>query len=189
VLSLIKLSLSQYNVKNLLDRRTLLDLRTVIHSHIRSSDDGNVICLDLTKIQWINSSGIDEVIGSALHLIKSNNREIFLYLEIEDNIYEHDFNLQKSLHDAELPIMAKILRDGGHIAKVFGTINAYLRNFLDLVYSSSESGITSTYASNILGTSKTMSSTSLSKLYDFRLVKRERVTFHKGYEYEYYPLF
>lgn len=183
------ISLSQYSTTNLLDRRVLQTLREAIYNEIVSSAHGTVIRIDLTDIQWINSSGADEVIGAALRFIKESPKDIYLYIETSNNPYEHAYNLQKALQDSELPIMGRLKQEGAYEAMVIGSMNAYLSRVLEYVYSSNGKGVSSSGVSESLEMSKSMCSTSLSKLYDLRLIKRERANIGRGYEYRYFPLF
>lgn len=183
-------SLSESNSPDLLNRRTLKNVRDLIITEITSSKPGTILCLDLTDIGWITSSGADEVFGQALHHLKESQLEVFLYIKTWANNYEHVFNLHRALYDADLPLMAQV-RTGpnSYDFNTVGPLVPYLKRLVSIVYGSELQFITSSVVANSFEMTKTKASTYLAKLFDLRLVTREKVTTKHGYEYVYYPLF
>ncbi|RRJ54804.1 hypothetical protein EHV15_35025 [Paenibacillus oralis] len=185
-----KITFSETKTSDLLDRAELKNLREQMVSEIISSTPGTILCLDLSKIRWINSSGADEVIGQALRFLKESPQEVYLYVETEVNNYEHIFNIDRALRDAELPLLARVKTElGSFEVYIVGPMQPYLGQFLKYLYSCGSLSITSTGAAERLGISKNKCSTYLSKLFDLRLIKREKTTTKVGYEYVYSPIF
>ncbi|WP_449010555.1 hypothetical protein [Paenibacillus taichungensis] len=183
-------SFAETSTPDLLDRAALQNLRDRIISEIEKSKSGTILCLDLSDVRWINSSGADEVIGQAIRFLKESPHEVSLYIETESNNYEHIFNIDRALRDAELPLMARV-KTGPDTFTVntVGPLQPYLEQLLQYVYTPDNTSVTSAGAAAGLAISKHMCSTYLAKLFDLRLIKREKATTKVGYEYVYYPLF
>lgn len=183
------ITFSEANTSDLLDRLALNKLRERIIKEIEVSVPGTILCLDLSKIRWINSSGADEVIGKAIRFLKESQQEVFLYIETEVNNYEHIFNIERALYDAELPLMSRVKTGpDSYVVHTVGPLQPYLEKVLRHVYLEKQS-VSSADCAEALGLSKHKCSSYLSKLFDLRLLKRMKTTTKVGYEYAYYPLF
>ncbi|PAD72874.1 hypothetical protein [Paenibacillus campinasensis] len=177
---------SRMSIVDMLDRSEMKSLRDHVIAGIEASEPGTILCLDLFDINWINSSAVDEVIGKALAHLRKSKLEVFLYLQIENNSFEHFFNIERALRDADLPLMVNV---NNRSFALIGPLQSYLKDFLFYVYSRGQTGVTSAIASIDLAINKHKCSTYLGKLFDLRLIIRVKQTTQVGYEYIYYPLF
>jgi anti-anti-sigma regulatory factor len=181
---------SDMNVVDMLDRAAMKELRENVIAGIASSKPGTILCLDLCDIKWINSSAVDEVIGKALEYLKESGQEVFLFLQTEINTYEHVFNISRALRDAELPLMVRVKVEGdSYSAETVGPLQRYLAAILRLAYSAKLPSVTSAEVAAALDLTKSKSSTYLTKLFEMRLLKREKTVKQNGFEYIYLPLF
>lgn len=185
-----KITFSNMNVVDMLDRASMKELRELVIAEIASSKRGTILCLDLCEIKWINSSAVDEVIGKALEYLKESEQEVFLFLQTEINTYEHVFNISRALRDAELPLMVRVKAgDDSYSAETVGPLQPYLAAILHLAYAGKLPSVTSAEVAAALDLTKSKSSTYLAKLFEMRLLKREKTVKQKGFEYIYFPLF
>jgi hypothetical protein len=176
-------------VTDMLNRSKLVEESSRLMDFIKQVDSSTIINIDLKKVHWINASGVQEMFGANLELIKTFNSKYIIF-DLELNDFELPLNLHYSLG-----------KDFVVLARINGKFGCLLGQFLgkDLLgilqtlrYVFSVSSCIPSEVAKIFEISIMQASTYLSKLESLRLLSRERIGLSngsRGYTFKYYPLF
>ncbi|PFK43195.1 hypothetical protein COI93_10225 [Bacillus cereus] len=172
--------------KNLIIRNNLIPVKEKIIAQISLEDSNTVFYYDFTKIKGINTSGVDEIIAKVVKHITKNEKDKFLFLcNLQEELYEHRFNIDYSLNKLEIAIVEKTYEDK---VNFLGKVSDTHRELLKEVYESKK--VTARMLADKLDKKITLLSTHLNKLYTNRLIKRrEELLPDGGRQYIYESIF
>lgn len=176
----------EYNKRNFLHRPSLQQLNSRIKSEISNASKGTVFFYDMSEVDGINVSGVDEIIVKVVLWMRDNAKthDKYLFLDSLNLEYDHEYNIGSSLEGLKDCIMARKGADHlllGHLGKV-------LKEVLDIVYEKKK--ISARHLSDEYGKKLNLASTQLSELYNLRLIARDEVLLEEGgRQYIYRSLF
>lgn len=179
-----RINVSEY-IKDLLNRTEVNKISRHIVDILKNSEKGTILAISLHNIQYINSTGIDELLTDAVQWIhQHSNEEKYLYLEIAKNEYDHDYNLNCTLRGNYM-VMGLVNQEHavlfGELGKK-GTIST-LFDTLQYIYQQKD-GCNSIMISKKLGIKINHASMYVAKLHELSLVRKYRVNRQpKGFEY------
>lgn len=182
----IFLSGPEYNRRNFLHRPSLKPLSDRIMLEIMNASYGTVFYYDMSEVEGINVSGVDEIIAKAVRWMRENVRshDKYLFLDKLNEEFDHEYNIGSSLEGIKDCIIAK---SGDHYV-LLGHLGKSLREVLEIVYEKRK--VTARDLSDEYGKKISLASTQLSELYNQRLIKRDEYILEEGgRQYEYRSLF
>ncbi|MEW9576410.1 hypothetical protein U9K47_13510 [Bacillus toyonensis] len=155
--------------KNLIIRNNLVPIKEKIITQISLTDSNTVLYYDFFKIKGINTSGVDEIVAKvAQHIIK-NEKDKFLFLcNLQEEGYEHRFNIDHALNNMGIGIIEKLAEDQ---ASFLGKISDTHKELLNEVYECKK--VTARMLADKLDKKITLLSTHLNTLYTNRLIMRK----------------
>ncbi|EMJ6444723.1 MULTISPECIES: MarR family transcriptional regulator [Bacillus] len=172
--------------KNLIIRSNLVPIREKIIAQISSADPNTVFYYDFTRIKGINTSGVDEIIVKVVQHIIKNEKDKYLFLcNLQEELYEHRFNINHPLNKLEIAVVEKTNENK---VEFLGKVSDTHRELLNEVYNNKL--VTARMLADKLDKKISLLSTHLNKLYTNRLIKRrEELLPDGGRQYVYESIF
>ncbi|OUB84497.1 hypothetical protein BK784_35550 [Bacillus thuringiensis serovar medellin] len=183
---ILKIEQEGLDDKNLIIRSNLVPIKEEIITQISLADPNTVFYYDFTKVKGINTSGVDEIIAKVVQHIIKNEKDKYLYLcNLQEELYEHRFNINHSLNKLEVAIIEKTNENK---VEFLGKVSETHKELLNEVYKNK--AVTARMLADKLDKKITLLSTHLNKLYTNRLIKRrEELLPDGGRQYVYESIF
>ncbi|GEC92457.1 hypothetical protein [Brevibacillus brevis] len=174
-------------VSDWLHRPTLRPMRDKLMKEIIEAPKGTIFKLEMTPIELLNSSGVDEILVKTMLWLRENkDQEKFLYLQnlSSEEEYDHAYNIGKGLSETDVSILVR--EENGY--QLLGSLGTKLVEVLDIVYK--HKSVTAREVAEQLDKKLNLASTQLSDLYSMRLIERvEELMPEGGRQFVYKSLF
>jgi len=175
---------SMNELKHLINRNHLTGIKNQVIQQISENDSGTIFFYDFSKIEAINSSGIDVILEQVIKYLIDNEVDKYLYVKNLSDEFEHVFNIERSLHIGNIVMIGEL----GGKPHFLGRISQPLLEVLEITYEHKE--ITARDLADHLGKQLSLMSTHLNSLYKKRLIiKKEDFLIEGGRQFIYKSLF
>ena len=99
---------SMNELKHLINRNHLTGIKDQIIQQISEEDSGTVFFYDFSKIEVINSSGIDVILEQVIKYLIDYEVDKHIYVKNLSEEFEHVFNIERSLYIGNIVMVVEL---------------------------------------------------------------------------------